>query len=451
MVRREFIRLLGAGAVGSMATLCGCDHRSDGRPAAGPASDVPTDQMTYRTDPRTGNRLSLLGYGGMRLPRLPRISPTAVADDIDQEAVNASVDYALAHGVNYFDTSPRYCKGGSERALGIALSRHPRERYFIATKMSNQLEPGRAQSLAMYRRSLQELRVDYLDYYLVHAVGAHGQYKERYLDNGVLDFMQQERSAGRIRSLGWSFHGDRKFFDFMMSNGVQWDFVLLQLNYVDWRAKPRGSAVPAQQLYEELVRLRVPVMVMEPLLGGRLVHPHYRARAMLMEADPVASIASWAFRFAGSLPNVLTVLSGMSKLEHLQENLRTFSPLKPLTVGEGELLQRVAQIVLEFEGINCTACQYCMPCPYGIDIPGIFSHYNQCLSEGNFPDNPQDPNYRAARRAFLVGLDRSVPRLRQAQHCTGCGLCTRECPQGIPIPREMQRIDRFVEGLKIRE
>jgi predicted aldo/keto reductase-like oxidoreductase len=444
MGRRDFLKLLGAGTVTSLAVLNGCTSSRQESVKA-----VPTGRMTYRTDPKTGDRISLLGYGCMRLPRVPVKDSVENQNDIDQEAVNASVDYALAHGVNFFDTSPMYCKGQSERSMGIALSRHPRNTYFISTKMSNFRDDSREKSLDMYRRSFEYLKVDYLDYYLVHSVGTFDLFKKRYLDNGVLDFMLKEREAGRIRNLGWSFHGEREFFDYMMSSGVTWDFVLIQLNYFDWNTAQGRSNIEARYLYETLAGKNIPALVMEPLLGGRLAKPHYKAQAMLKQADPEASIASWAFRFAGSLPNVLTVLSGMTYMEHLQDNIRAYSPLKPLTEQENRLLDQVSKTMLEYQNINCTGCQYCMPCRYGLDIPGIFTHYNRCLNEGNFPDNVQDPDYRRARRAFLIGLDRNVEKLRQANHCTGCNICAKDCPQYIKIPAEMEKIDRFVEKLKL--
>lgn len=446
--RRTFVGLLGMAAATAVASLGGCGRNGSGSGAASKTDDVPTDKMTCRTNPRTKEKVSLLGYGCMRLPRHPKSEATGDDNYLDQEAVNASVDYALAHGINYFDTSPRYCRGQSERAMGVALSRHPRDRYLVATKMSNQTSRSRKESLAMYQRSLELLKVEYFDYYLVHSVGTMPVYKERYLDNGILDFMLQERDAGRIRNLGWSFHGEREFFDYMMSSGVKWDFVQIQLSYFDWKNAVGRSNVDARYLYEELAKRDIPAIVMEPLLGGRLAKPHYKAQEMLKQAAPEASIASWAFRFAGSLPNVLTVLSGMTFLEDLQDNIRSYSPLVPLAGKDNALLERVAELMLKHQNINCTGCQYCMPCPYGLDIPSVFAHYNRCLNEGNFPDNAQDAHYRKARRAFLVGMDRSVPRLRQSQQCTACGECKPNCPQFIDIPKEMARIDTFVEQLK---
>lgn len=450
MNRRKFLKMLGGGTLASTVALVGCDSKiqiSGGNIHIG---NVPTDKMTYRTEPKTGDKISLLGYGCMRWPRRSKTNASGEEDEIDQEAVNELVDYAIAHGINYFDTSPVYCKGMSEQATGIALSRYPRDKYFIATKMSNQSCRSREDSLTMYYNSFKELKVDYFDYYLVHSVGTFDVFKERYLDNGILDFMQKEREAGRIRNLGWSFHGQKEFFDYMMNEaGVKWDFVQIQMNYFDWETVLGRTNVSAKYLYDELTKRNIPAIIMEPLLGGRLANPNFKAQAMMRRADPDSSYASWAFRFTGSQPNVLTVLSGMTYMEHLQDNLLSFSPLQPLTDLDNKLLQHVTQTMLEFQNINCTGCQYCMPCPYGLDIPGLFAHYNQCLNEGNFPDNTKDENYREARRAFLIGFDRSVPKLRQANHCVGCKICMSKCPQYIRIPDEMVKIDKFVEQLKV--
>jgi len=171
--------------------------------------------------------------------------------------------------------------------------------------------------------------------------------------------------------------------------------------------------------------------------------------ATLKSKRPEDSVASWAFRYAGTKPRILTVLSGMTYMEHLQDNLRTYSPLEPLTAEEQEWLEtEVANLYVSYPTIPCNDCKYCMPCPYGIDIPSILLHYNKCVNEGNVPESAQAENYRKARKAFLVGYDRSVPRLRQANHCIGCGRCVEHCPQRINIPREMNRIDSFVEKLK---
>lgn len=448
--RREFLKTLGLGAAATTAALYGCAPKS-GSGTSAPQGEVPTDRMTYRTSSSTGDRVSLLGYGCMRWPLLE--TPAADGNPIDQETVNTLVDYALAHGVNYFDTAPVYLQGFSERSTGIALKRHPRESYFVATKMSNFSNPTRENSLAMYRQSFRELQVDYLDYYLLHSLGGKGieTFRQRFIDNGVLKFLQGERAAGRIRNLGWSFHGSKELFEHMMamhdSGEAHWDFVQIQMNYVDWR-HASGRNLNADYLYGELEKRNIPVVIMEPLLGGRLSRLTDHLVARLKEQRPTQSAASWAFRFAGSYPKVLTVLSGMTYMEHLQDNIRTYSPLEELTEAEYALLEETARDLLRYPMVPCTDCQYCMPCPYGLNIPAIFAHYNKCINEGNVPKSAQDPDYQRARRAFLIGYDRSVPRLRQASHCIGCRQCVSHCPQTIDIPQQLHRIDHFVEQLR---
>ena len=451
--RRDFFKLAGTAGLFT-AGLAAC---RDGRNAVSASGKGPTGQMTLRTHPKTGDRVSLLGFGMMRLPSVGGRSAREGNEAIDQEMVNGLVDYALKHGVNYFDTSPAYCRGMSEKATGIALARHPRDRYFIATKLSN-FAPAtwtREASIAMYRRSLTDLQADYIDYYLLHGIGMGGgmeEYEKRYVDNGVLDFLLEERAAGRIRHLGFSYHGDIAVFDRLLAehDKYRWDFVQIQLNYLDWKyakqINPRNT--DAEYLYNELAKRRIPAVIMEPLLGGRLSNVPDGIVAMLKQRELEQSVASWAFRFAGSFPDVLTVLSGMTRMEHLQDNLRTYSPLKPLSDDEFAFLQQAADRMMQFDTIPCNDCKYCMPCPYGIDIPAILLHYNKCLNEGNIPESSQDENYRRARRAYLIGYDRSVPKLRQASHCIGCNQCSPHCPQRIDIPAELRRIDHFVERLK---
>lgn len=393
----------------------------------------------------------------MRWPTIKRENSKEGEEEIDQEAVNQLVDYAIAHGVNYFDTSPAYCKGQSEHATGIALHKHPRNKYFIATKLSN-FAPStwsREASLEMYHNSFKELQVDYIDYMLLHAVGMGGgmeEFEARYIKNGMLDFLVEERKAGRIRNLGFSYHGDIRVFDYLLSqhDKYQWDFVQIQMNYLDWEhakeINPRNTN--AEYLYGELAKRNIPAIIMEPLLGGRLSKVHDHIVARLKQREPERSVASWAFRFVGTFPNVLTVLSGMTFMEHLQDNLRSYCPLQPLTQEETQFLYDTADLMMQYPTIPCNDCKYCMPCPYGIDIPSILLHYNKCVNEGNVPENAQAENYRKARRAFLIGYDRSVPRLRQANHCIGCKQCISHCPQSIDIPKELHRIDAFVEDLK---
>ena len=451
--RRDFFKVMGAAGVASTG-LAACSNQKNETTL----QEIPTDQMTYRTNPKTGDKISLLGFGMMRLPSVGGRSAREGNEEIDQEMVNRMVDYSIEHGVNYFDTSPAYCRGLSERSTGIALSRHPRDKYFVATKLSNFAPSTRTReaSLAMYHNSMKELQVDYIDYMLLHSIGggkdSMAEYEERYVNNGILDFLLEEREAGRIRNLGFSYHGDVKIFDYLLSkhDEYKWDFVQIQMNYLDWRyakqINPRNT--DAEYLYNELAKRHIPVIIMEPLLGGRLSNVPDNIVAHLKQREPERSVASWAFRFAGTYPDVLTVLSGMTRMEHLQDNLRTYCPLKPLTDEELDFLQETANMMMQYETIPCNDCKYCMPCPYGIDIPAILLHYNKCLNEGNILSSREDDNYKQARRIYLVGYDRSVPKLRQADHCTGCNQCSPHCPQGIDIPKELHRIDAYVEKLK---
>ncbi len=448
--RRDFLKIVGISTAATTAALVGCDSRKN--PVSGDRraqDEVPTDRMTYRTNPKSGEKVSLLGYGCMRWPTLP--APGGDGNVIDQDAVNELIDYAIAHGVTYFDTSPVYVQGWSEKSTGIALKRHPRDRFQIATKLSNFSNYTRENSIAMYRQSFEDLQVDYIDYYLLHSIGNGGieTFRARYIDNGMIDFLMKEREAGRIRNLGFSFHGTVSVFDevLAMHEKVHWDFVQIQLNYVDWRHASARN-VNAEYLYAELEKRHIPAIIMEPLLGGRLSNVPDHIVTRLKQRNPERSVASWAFRFAGSPSGVLTVLSGMTYLEHLQDNLRTYSPLEPLTEADVQFLYDTADLMMQYPTIPCNDCKYCMPCPYGIDIPAVLLHYNKCVNEGNLPTSSQSEDYRRARRAFLVGYDRSVPRLRQASHCIGCGQCVSHCPQSIEIPKELHRIDRFVEKLK---
>jgi predicted aldo/keto reductase-like oxidoreductase len=450
--------MLGVGTTATATMLTGCKNKMEDalRDEYIDQVEPPIGKMTMRTNPTTGDKVSLLGYGMMRLP-VKEATEDGAEEVIDQAQVNRLVDYAIEHGVNYFDTSPAYCNGNSEESTGIALSRHKRSEYFIATKLSNFNEEtwSAAASKEMYHNSMKALRVDYIDYYLLHGVGMGGMdnLNGRYIDNGILDFLVEERAAGRIRNLGFSYHGDIEVFDYLLSqhDKYKWDFVQIELNYLDWdyANEINDRNTDASYLYDELQKKGIPAVIMEPLLGGRLANlPQYIATE-LKQHDPERSIASWAFRYAGTPEGVLTVLSGMTYMEHLKDNLLSYCPLKPLTKVQMEYLQGdIAKKIVGLSNIPCNDCKYCMPCPYGIDIPAIFVHYNKCKNEGTLPRDKGDENYREMRRQYLIGLDRAVPKLRQADHCIGCGQCEPHCPQNIHIPRELQRISDFVEALK---
>ena len=441
MDRREFLKISAAAAATSALSACGNDSAQR---SVLPGASSESGTMTMRHNPNSGDDVSILGYGCMRWPQK---KDEEGKDVLDQDGINALVDYALAHGVNYFDTAPVYCQGKSERATGIALARHPRSNYFIATKLSNFGDTSRETALALYHNSLSELQTDYIDYYLLHSIGDGGDgFNHRFVDNGMIDFLQEERRAGRIRNLGFSFHGGKEGFEQLMALHEQyhWDFCQIQMNYIDWRL----AGCPAEYLYEELAKRSIPVVIMEPLLGGRLSKVPDNIVARLKGRDPEHSVASWAFRFAGTPEGVLTVLSGMTYMEHLQDNVSTYSPLRPLTDDDNRFLYETAELIQKYPLIPCNDCKYCMPCPYGIDIPSVLLYYNRRVTEQALPTDSGSPEYRKLRRAFLDGYDKAVPSLRQADHCIGCRTCVAECPQHIDIPAQLQRIDEYIEKLK---
>lgn len=460
MNRRDFIKTTAAVATTTLL-LDACNNKKN----AAAENNEAMGEMTKRINHNTGDKVSLLGFGMMRLPveagGTARENPDS---PIDQEAVNKMVDYALQHGVNYFDTSPAYCQGMSEQSTGIALSRHPRNTYYIATKLSNFAPEtwSRTESQAMFKRSLKYLQTDYIDYLLLHGIGMAGGNKDgmqafygRYIDNGILDWLVEQKNNGRIRNLGFSYHGDIKVFDMLLQwhdeGKYHWDFVQIELNYLDWNhaneINPRNTN--ASYLYEQLDKRHIPAVIMEPLLGGRLVRQPQTIIQQMKRINPNLSPAAWAMRFAGTPENILTVLSGMTYLEHVMENCKTYSPLRPINDIENSMLMQLADEICSMKTIPCTACNYCMPCPYGLNIPAVFNYYNNCIAENITPTDTNNQNeFRKQRKRWLIGYNRKVPHLRQADHCIGCNHCVSHCPQRIDIPKEMRKINLFVERLK---
>ena len=446
MNRRQFLHKLGLGAAAMaldpLSVLAG-ETRAPQNNGGGDAQN----QMTYRVKHGSGDKVSLLGFGMMRLPD-------------DQDEINRLVDYAIAHGVNYFDTAPVYKGGRSEEMTGIALSRYPRDKYFVATKMSNQrdsmwlLDDARK----MYENSFSKLRVDHIDYYLLHSIGGGGveTLKARFLDNGLLEFLLKEREAGRIRHLGFSYHGDVSAFDFLLDHQDEyhWDFAQIQMNYLDWRhaslnKSGRKQDADAEYLYDKLEKTGVQAVVMEPLRGGALARLDNELYQQLTALRPHDTPASWAFRWVGSHPNILTTLSGMNQMSHLEENVRTFSPLEPCTEAENKILEEIADVMAGFPVIPCTTCRYCMPCPFGVDIPGNFSYYNEAVAQKILPlPDKQAADYMTRKQQFADGMRQALPDVSTwATQCTDCESCLSKCPQQIRIPNQMARI---VETLRKR-
>ena len=448
MGRRDFLRRLGIGAGSAMALMAmeplGILAKEQEKEKKGA-----DNKMTYRVQHGSGEQISLLGFGMMRLPN-------------NQDEVNQLVDYAIEHGVNYFDTAPMYMGGQSEVLTGNALSRHPREKFFVATKMSNQNRRSWSfdASKRMYEQSLERLKVDHIDYYLLHSIGGGmDSLKGRFLDNGILDFLLKEREAGRIKHLGFSYHGDVRDFDWLLDrqDEYHWDFVQIQMNFLDWRhasvQKGWRHDADAEYLYEKCKKTGVQCVIMEPLRGGAFGRMAQELTDQLKAVHPDDSTARWAFRWVGSYPNILTTLSGMNRMDHLVDNVKTFSPLDPCTEQENKLLAQIADQMAGFPTIPCTTCAYCMPCPYGVDIPGNFAYYNEAVNDHVLPlPDPSDADYAARKQQFADGMRQALPDVEKwARSCADCEECLPKCPQQIRIPNQMARIVELLRAPRKRK
>ena len=447
MNRREFLRRLGMGAGSAMALMALEPLNAWASPKSQSANFTyqTGNRMTYRVQHGSGEQISLLGFCMMRLPN-------------NQDEVNRLVDYAIEHGVNYFDTAPMYMGGQSEVLTGNALARHPRDKFFVATKMSNQNRRSWSfdDSKRMYESSLERLKVDPIDYYLLHGIGGGmDSLKGRFLDNGILDFLLKEREAGRIKHLGFSYHGDVRDFDWLLDqqDEYHWDFCQIQMSFLDWRhASMRGgrrSDAGAEYLYGKCEKTGVQCVVMEPLRGGAFGRMAQELTDQLRAVHPDDSTARWAFRWVGSYTNILTVLSGMNRMDHLEENVKTFSPLDPCTEKENQLLAEIADQMSGIPIIPCTTCEYCMPCPYGVNIPKNFAYYNEAVNEHILPLPAPDAAEYAERQAkFAEGYRKALPdESTWARKCQDCEECLSKCPQQIRIPNQLARI---VETLRKR-
>ena len=373
--------------------------------------------MLYKQFRGTGEKLSCLGLGTMRLPTT---GPERDAP-IDEERAQAIVDRAIALGVNYFDTAYMYHGGKSEGFIGRALAKYPRESYNLVSKMPGFMAGSREGVYRIFNEQLERCGVDYFDFYLCHNVNE--ETIEQYFDYDVIGVLTELKAQGRIRHLGFSSHGKPETLRRFVQAYDGWEFAQIQLNYLDWTLQD------AKTQYEILTEAGLPVMVMEPCRGGRLADLGDEANAILKAAEPERSVASWAFRFVQSLPNVQVVLSGMNSLAQLEENAAIFSEDKALTPEETETAFAAGAELLRRFTVPCTACRYCDACPAGIDIPAVLETYN-AWSLSHSP----------MRLAALKESDQPGPA-----DCIGCGACFAHCPQGIHTPEIMQELAAAME------
>lgn len=361
-----------------------------------------------------GLKLSALGMGAMRLPIID-------GDDarIDEKKAEEMVDYAMAHGVNYYDTAWGYHDGKSELVMGRALSKYPRESFYLATKFPGYDLSNMDKVEEIFEKQLEKCGVEYFDFYLFHNVCEMNI--DAYLDPkyGIYEYLLQQKKAGRIRHLGFSAHGSYDVMKrFLEAYGKDMEFCQIQLNYLDW------SFQDAKAKVELLKEYHLPVWVMEPLRGGRLASLTPEETAKLQAMRPDEKVPAWAFRFLQSIQEVTMVLSGMSNMEQMQENIRTFEEDKPLSETEMKNLLAMAEEMVKKIVLPCTACHYCVShCPQGLDIPRLLELYNEhCFTQGGF----------IAPMALAA-----IPQDKQPASCIGCRSCEAVCPQQIHISEAM--------------
>jgi hypothetical protein len=463
ITRREAIKgmfFAGVGLAASGSLLQSCASRNAKAATASDVKAIPWTEapegskVDTKTWPKLGETLSRLGLGCMRLPTVAGATAGGYGRraSLDQKAVNEMVDYAIAHGVNYFDTAPAY--GESEVVMGKALSRYPRESYKLATKMSNQNGlPTLDAAKQMFETSLKNLQVDFFDFFLLHNVAGVDVFNRRFRDNGVFDYILEQKAAGRIKHLGFSFHGTNATLAPMLDL-YDWDFVQIQLNYADWKDMPAGFGAiegdtSSEYLYNLLTERGIPVLVMEPIKGGALANVSDAIAGVLKERHPDLTPAGNALTFVGSLPNVLVTLSGMSNLEQLKENVSTFTDFKPFDDKEMAFMQTVADLYKSNIHIPCTGCSYCMPCPQGVNIPGNFRAFNTASDQLSIPDpdnRDRDKDYDKRKKTFLKLYDQ-LEKGEKASACITCNACLSKCPQRIRIPEQLKMINDLVAKL----
>lgn len=373
--------------------------------------------MKKRKWDKLGIETSLLGFGCMRLK--------TVNGEIDEEKGFELIDKAYKSGVNYFDTALPYTEGKNESFVGKALKKYPRESFFLATKFSMFCFKTKEEALKTLDKQLEALQTDYIDFYLVHALSKDKF--EKFKEWNLLETLLKWKEEGKIKHIGFSFHDSYEVFQEILDY-YDWEFVQIQLNYMDIDSQQGIKG------YYELEKRNIPVIIMEPVKGGKLASFNEKiAKDFKKYSD--ASLSSWALRWAGTLQGVKTILSGMNEMEQLDDNLKTFDKFVPLSTDEEKIVTGVREKLLKVNKVGCTGCKYCMPCPRGVNIPKIFRIYN---------DYAMYENKGATSWAYkeLVGEKADISL------CINCKLCQTKCPQGINPPEEFEIMLEELEFLK---
>lgn len=366
--------------------------------------------MEKRNLGKLGIDVSLLGFGCMRFP-------TTKEGKIDEAEAEKMLDYAISKGVNYIDTAYPYHNGESEPFVGKVLKKYPRDSFYLATKLPvwavNTLEDVDR----IFEEQLERLQTDHVDFYLMHAMN-RGSW-EKMVSIGCVEHLEKKKTAGQIKYLGFSFHDGYEAFEEIL-NYRDWDFAQIQLNYMDTEEQAGMKG------YELAAEKNIPLVIMEPVKGGSLAAFADDIMDKYHALDPEASAASFALRFVGTLPNILTVLSGMSTMEQVEDNLRTFTDFKPLSDKEQEVIRDVVALLRSRVQNGCTGCRYCMPCPAGVNIPGCFGAWNTYHMY---------QNYNVVRWKW----EQEIGETQQAKNCIQCGKCEKACPQHLSIREDLKK------------
>ncbi|MDE7272000.1 MAG: aldo/keto reductase [Lachnospiraceae bacterium] len=375
--------------------------------------------MEYRKMENLGISTSLLGFGCMRFP-------TNADGSINEAEALAMIDRAYHAGVTYFDTAYPYHEGRSEVVTGKALARYPRDSYYLATKLPIWNVRTIADAERIFQEQLDRLQKDYVDFYLMHAL--NGKSWEIVKNLGILAFCEKLRAAGKIKYLGFSFHDDYEVFEEILTS-YKWDFCQIQLNYMDKDTQATLNGV------ELAKKLGIPMVIMEPVKGGLLAKlPSDGIEELFRKARPEASASSWALRYVGSFDNVKVVLSGMSTMEQVEDNLSTFECFEPLSDTERAVIEKVADTLHSRVQNGCTGCRYCMPCPAGVDIPRCFRIWNQY----HIYENEDE-----ARWSWTKEMEDA----KKASNCVRCGKCEQACPQHIAIREDLARLQKEMDDI----